>query len=207
MNFYETSTSQFVMFLSWARRFAIPFFVIALWLVVGYRYGFLIVILVGGFISAMISLPIAFYKGVLSPLLRGVQCPTCREWGLVRVACISFGYRFYRCDHCGQRCKRLDYESPWIDASGKEDADMYKPVPFFGPTRKREASICAMKALGSIAAFFLLPLFGWLVSGERGCYFGSVLSVVTSVLVTQRNEKIMPIVPVLWDWEIDGKGT
>ena len=46
------------------------------------------------------------------------------------VACISFGYRFYRCDYCGQRCKRLGYDSPWVDSSGMDDDDTYKPVPF-----------------------------------------------------------------------------
>jgi hypothetical protein len=117
---------------------------------------------------------------------------------------MSFGYRFYRCDYCGQRCKRLEYDSPWVDSSGVEDDDMYKPVPFFGPARKREAWICALKALGTISVFFLLPLFGWLIGGERGCSFGSVFGVVVVVATTQRDEKkIIPIVPLLWDREID----
>jgi hypothetical protein len=186
------------------RLLAFPLLLITLWLILGSRYGFLIVVLVGGFISAMITLPIAFYKGILEPLLRGVQCPCCREWSLVRVSCISFGYRFYRCDYCGQRCKRLDHESPWVDSSGMDDDDMYKPVPFFGPVRQREATFCALKALGTVAAIFLIPLIGWLLGGESVGYFGSVIAVVIVVASTQRDEKkIIPILPILWDREID----
>jgi len=204
MDFCETSSSRFATILTWIQRFALPWLLIALWCIGAYKYGFMATILVGGFLSALITLPIALYKGVLVPLLRGVQCPYCGEWGLVRVACISFGYRFYRCDHCKQRCKRLEYNSPWVDSSGMEDDDMYKPIHFFGPARKREASICALKALGTISAAFLFSLLGWLIGGERGCCFGSVVGAVIVVSITQRDEKkIIPIAPVLWDREID----
>jgi hypothetical protein len=165
-------------------------------------------VFVVGSVSGMIVLPIAFYKGVLVPLVRGVQCPTCREWGLVRVALISFGYRFYRCDSCGQRCKRHDYESPWIDASGIADDDMYKPVPFFGPARKREASIAGLKVLGAISALFLLPGCGWLVGGEMGTRIGAALGWATVFIGVSSTswtygKKILPVQPVLWDRTID----
>jgi len=85
---------------------------------------------------------------------------------------------------------------------------MYKPVPFFGPNRKREASIGAWKALGSIAVLFLLPMVGWLLGGERGSILGSVLGVMFLFSVNQTNEKkILRIRPVLWDREIDGEAS
>jgi len=83
----------------------------------------------------------------------------------------------------------LEYESPWVDSSGMDEDDMYEPIPFFGPSRLREAWICALKALGPIVAFFLLPSFGWLIAEKRGCYLGSAIGVVAWVLATQRDEK------------------
>lgn len=81
---------------------------------------------------------------------------------------------------------------------------MYKPVPFFRPTRKREASICALMAHETIAAIFLSPVFGWLTSVERGSYFGTIVGIVVVLSASQTNEKkIIPTVPVLWDREID----
>jgi hypothetical protein len=89
-------------------RFAIPWLVVGLFLLAVHRYGVVALVLGLAFVTAAIGLPIAFYKGILVPFLRGVQCPICHEWGLVRVACISFRYRFCRCERRGQRCKRLD---------------------------------------------------------------------------------------------------
>ena len=204
----ELAVSRVRLILSWIHEHLVPLLLIGLCCLIGFKFGRFALFFVCAVAALMIGLPIALYKGVLEPLLWGVQCPTCREWGLVRIACISFGSRFYLCDRCGQRCKRLDYGSPWIDASSKEDADMYKPVPFFGPARKREAWICAWKALGSLAAIFLFPLLGGLMGGERGSSFGSVIGVVILLSATQRNEKkIIPFLPILWDWEVDGKVT
>jgi len=206
MEFGELSVSRVRLILSWIHQHLVPLLLVVVCCLIGFKFGRLGLFVVIVLFAGMVGLPIALYKGVLEPLLCGVQCPSCREWGLIRVACISFGYRFYRCHRCGQRCKRIDYGSPWIDASSKEDADMYKLVPFYGPARKREAWICAWKALGSIAAVFLFPLLGWLIGGERGSSFGGVIGMVILLSSTQRNEKkILPIVPVLWDREIDGK--
>lgn len=142
--------------LIYVRRYAIPLFVLGLCCLIVHRLG-VGIFLLAGFLAAPIVLVRVLRNGVIVPFFFGVQCPTCREWGLVRVACISFGYRFYRCDHCGQRCKRMDWESPWVDSSGMEDDDMYKVVPFFGPARKRESRICAAKALAPLAAFSSSP--------------------------------------------------
>jgi hypothetical protein len=123
----------------------------------------------------------------------------------VRVSCISFDYRFYKCRHCEQRCKRLDYESPWVDSSCKEDDDMYKPIPFVGPIRKREAAQGALRALATIAALFLFPLLGSLIGGERGSYVGSAIGMFFVLLACQGGEKkVMRIKPMLWDRELDG---
>jgi len=155
----------------------------------------------------MIQLPVAFYKGVLIPLIRGVQCPTCREWALVRVASISFGDRFYRCESCGQRCKRNDHESPWLDANASEDDDMYKPIPYFGPARKREALMRALKGLGVVVAALCCGAVGWLIGGENGASQGAFTSFLIGYLFfsnSQRTEKsILPPRPLLWDREID----
>lgn len=103
--------------------------VASLYLAVVARTGVVGFVLAAGFVSALIYLPLTLWRGVISPLIRGIACPTCRERSLVLVACMTFGDRFYRCAACGQRCKRADAESPWRDASRKEDADMYKPHP------------------------------------------------------------------------------
>jgi hypothetical protein len=206
MRFKDTRVLRFAVILSTIHRVAIPWLVIGLCILVVYKYGVLALVLGCGFVAAAIGLPNAFYKGILVPLLRGVQCPGCHEWGLVRVACISFGYRFFRCDYCGQRCKRLDYESPWVDSSGKEDDDMYKPIPLFGPRRREQATRCVLLAIGSLAILLLFPLLGSLIGGERGGYVGSAIGVWISVLVVthQREEKkIMHVAPVLWDREVD----
>jgi hypothetical protein len=196
-------TLRFAVIRDWIQRLVVPFLVVSLCALAARKYGGMALILVAGFVSAVIGLPIALYKGILVPLLRGVQCPTCREWGLVRAACISFGYRFYRCEYCGQRCKRLDYDSPWVDSSGKDDDDMYKPIPLFGPIRKLEATRCALLALATLAALFVFPLLGFQIGGERGSYVGSVIG-VSIFLACQRDEKkAMRVAPVLWDRELD----
>lgn len=85
---------------------------------------------------------------------------------------------------------------------------MYKPVPFFGPSRKREASICAWKAIGSIAAMLLLPFpFGLLV-GPKGSAVGAMIAVFIVLSLNQTNEKgILRNRPLLWDHEIDGEAS
>jgi hypothetical protein len=189
---------------AWIQRLIPPFLLVSLCALVVHMYGGLALILGAGFVTALITLPGVFYRGLLVPVLHGVQCPTCREWGLLRIACISFGYRFYRCEYCGQRCKRLSYESPWVDSSGTEDEDMYKPIPLFGPIRKREAARCVLLALATITALFLFPLLGFLIGGERGGYVGSVIGVSIVLSASHRREKkIMRIPPVLWDREVD----
>ena len=85
---------------------------------------------------------------------------------------------------------------------------MYKPVPFFGPARKREASICAWKAIGSVAAMFLFPPLGWLIGGKVGSTLGFMIGLVILLSVNQTiGKKIIPALPVLWDREIDGEAT
>ncbi len=85
---------------------------------------------------------------------------------------------------------------------------MYKPVPFFGPARKREAWISALRFVGSFSAIFLLGGFGWLVGGDTGIKIGYSLgtaifciSVYTASWTDEK--KILPIQPVLWDRAID----
>jgi hypothetical protein len=208
MIYCEPSIHRFRTTLYWLHWLFLLLLMIGLCCLISFEFGRLVLFFVGSFLAAAFVLSRALYKGVLLPLFRGLQCPSCQEWGLVYVACVSFGHRFYRCDHCGQRCKRQDHESRWVDASGESDADMYKPVPFFGPSRKREASICAWKALGSIAAMFVFPLVGGLLGGERGSMLGSVICVMILFWVDQTNEKkILRTRPVLWDQEIDGEAS
>jgi hypothetical protein len=192
--------------LSWTRRVLIPVLLLALCLMVARTYGTAVLVFGGGFLAAMIVLPVGFYRGVLEPLFRGVQCPTCREWSLKRVAVLSFGYRFYRCDSCGQRCKRTDHESPWIDASAMQDDDMYKAIPHYGADRKREASIAALKSLGGLAALFLFGALGRLVYGEKGLVVGVMIGTLLLFRIAEsdtKGQKILPIRPVLWDQQVD----
>jgi hypothetical protein len=208
MNYCEPSIHRLRTTLDWLHWLCLLFLMIGLCYLISFEFGRIVLFFVGSFVAAVFVLSRALYKGVLLPLFRGVQCPSCQEWKLVHVGCISFGYRFYRCDHCGQRCKRQDHDSPWVDASGERDADMYKPVPFFGPSRKREASICAWKAAGSIAVLFLFPLLGGLLGGVRGSVSGSVIGVMVLFSVNQTSEKkILRTRPVLWDQEIDGEAS
>jgi hypothetical protein len=191
---------------AWTSRVLVPVLFLAFCIIVACKYGTTVLILAGGFLWATIVLPVGFYRGVVEPLFRGVQCPTCREWSLTRVAVLSFGHRFYRCDSCGQRCKRIDRESPWIDASAIQDDDMYKAIPYYGANRKREASIAALRTLGGFAALFLCGAIGSLVYGGKG--LGVVVAI--GILLLSRfagpetkGQKLLPIRPVLWDQQVD----
>jgi hypothetical protein len=169
------------------------------------RFGFVAFVLGAGFLTASIQMPISFYKGVLIPLIRGIQCPSCGEWALVRVACISFGPRFYKCESCGQRCKRSDREAPWLDSSGKDDDDMYKPVPFYGPARRREVWIGGLQTLGMLVGFIGGPAIGYLIWDQKGAMIGAVIVSFLVIHFDSRADKgpILPTRPMLWDDDVD----
>ena len=69
------------------------------------RFGLTVAVLATGFVCGLIRLPIRVYSALIRPLIRGNSCPTCQEKSLVRVAAVSFGYRYCECIRCGQRCK------------------------------------------------------------------------------------------------------
>lgn len=193
-------------FVSWTSHILIRVLVLALCIMVARTYGTTVLILGAGFLSAMIVLRVGFYRGVVEPLFRGVQCPTCREWSLKRVAILTFGYRFYKCDSCGQRCKRTDRESPWIDASAMQDDDMYKAIPHYGADRKREASIAALKMLGGLAAVILCGVPGWLVCGLTGEVVGVAIGMFLLIRIAEsetKGQKILPNRSILWDQQFD----
>jgi hypothetical protein len=50
----------------------------------------------------------------------GKQCPSCDGGPVVRVALVSFGDQYFRCESCGQRMKRFGLGRRW-DASGPDD--------------------------------------------------------------------------------------
>jgi hypothetical protein len=164
----------------------------------------IVLILVAGFVSALIQLPMAFYRGILVPILRGTQCPTCGECGMARVAAISFSYRFYRCDFCGQRCKRLDYQSPWFDASGPDDDDMYKPIPVYGPARHAEAFAFGLKSIALFACFIGTGVLMTLIGKFWGIVAGLTFFLVAQLATLGLNKpKILSVHPPLWDGQID----
>ena len=53
----------------------------------------------------------------------GKRCPLCSRFALLRLARHR---RYYRCSACRGRFKRSGF-GPWLDASGPEDADRYRP--------------------------------------------------------------------------------
>ena len=170
------------------------------------QFGWLGLVLIAVLISATIQLPLSLWKGVIVPLVWGVRCPTCREWSLVRVASISFGDRFYRCASCGQRCKRTDHDSPWLDASGQIDDDMYKPIPYHGPHRKREATRNGLRILGVMLGWVALVLAAAAVGGLVGRVILGVGVGLFCLMMVRRGpaKGNLPIRPMLWDTEADG---
>jgi hypothetical protein len=57
--------------------------------------------------------------------ISGRQCPACGAWGLRRYAVSPFGFRYFRCEECGTRCKR-GMMGGWFDASGRSDRAVYR---------------------------------------------------------------------------------
>ncbi len=83
---------------------------------------------------------------------------------------------------------------------------MYKPVPSFGPAREREAALRGWQTLGSLAVLFLIPLVGALLGGSSGSSIGAMVAVFLLFAISQEDEKkIIPILPVMWDREIDSE--
>ena len=70
--------------------------------------------------------PIAVVRDIILPMVRGVECPACGDWGLQRVSVVPFGSRYYRCSACGLRCKR-DMLSTWRAVKGPADEAHYHP--------------------------------------------------------------------------------
>lgn len=169
-----------------------------------HRLGIVPFVLVAGFVSALIQLPLLAWRAGIAPLVWGIRCPTCRDRSLARVACITFGDRFYRCRSCGQRCKRSGHDAPWRDASGKRDDDMYKPTPAFGPARRREASRKALEFSGWMVALFLIPTVLGFLGGMKAAMLGAGLGFLAMSVASNRVEgKVLPTIPVLWDREVD----
>jgi hypothetical protein len=169
-----------------------------------HKFGTVAFVLVAGFVAASIQLPVLACKAVIAPLIWGIRCPTCRDRSLVLVACISFGDRFYRCRSCGQRCKRSGHDSPWRDASDERDYDMYKPVPAFGPARRREASRKALEFSGWMIALLVVPMVVGLFVGIEGVMIGSLAGSLAMTFLSGRDGgKVLPTRPVMWDREVD----
>lgn len=192
-------------------RAVVGYAIVALCAVAAWRFrSYLLVFgLIGGFLAGLVYVPFTILRGLIH-VVWGVRCPACGEWGLVQVTCISFGDRFYRCDFCGLRCKRADMESPWLDASGKEDDDMYKPIPVYGPGRRREARTKVLTAVGGLGAFAGALVVGALVEGPVGKFIRPIVVPLAFVSlwfflwVSRRKARAdRPIRPPLWDGEID----
>jgi len=170
---------------------------------VAWRWGGTAAIMLAGCVAALIQLPTLFYRGVVVPLLWGVQCPSCSGWSLVRIASVSFGYRFYECVDCGQRCKRSDIDSPWEDASDLGDAIMYKPklASLRPATDWRNFAL----GIGLVAGLAACSWAGWLIGGERGMVICVILGSVGYSWRTTRHHPPEPIParPVLWDRDVD----
>ncbi len=165
--------------------------------------------IVWGFVTSMIGLAISTYRWILAPMLWGVQCPACTEWSLVRVACVSFGLRFYKCDRCGQRCKRWSTETTWWDASGKEDDDMYQVIPVHSLERRRKLRMKVLRSFGATTCVVAMAFIGWLFGGVRGLTLAVFLG-VTFAFQIQRSaslDLVVPRHPALWDPEVDGELT
>jgi hypothetical protein len=146
----------------------------------------------------------SFGKGLLVRMIRGVQCPACQRWALARVAVISFGPRFYECVHCGRRCKQFSAEEPWLDASSKEDDEIYRPTALSASVRKRQTLRYAWKSLAPIAAPFVLGSLGWLIAGERGGVAGAALGLYVFFGGIATTKATGESRHALWDAQVDG---
>jgi hypothetical protein len=168
-----------------------------------------VAIIVFGALSGLVQLPLGFYRYVYVPLVQGVRCPRCSETALLRVAVESFGHRFYRCEWCGQRCKRSSIDSPWLDASGKADADLYKATPYFSPERKRKSRRTALLALGGMAVIGLSLAVGALLLSWFAQFFVPLVFLATWILFSillepQAGDKtIIPAATGVWDRDVD----
>jgi hypothetical protein len=98
MSYYELSIHRVRTILFWIQRLFLFLLVVGLCCLLSFEFGRFVLFFIGSFIAASFMLSISLYKGILLPTFRGVQCPSCQEWGLVHVASISFGNRFSRCD-------------------------------------------------------------------------------------------------------------
>ena len=178
------------------------FAALVVFICVAWRWGGAAIMLAGS-VAALIQLPTFFYRGVVVPLLWGVQCPACSGWSLVRVASVSFGYRFYECADCRQRCKRPDMDAPWEDASDLDDAIMYKPK--LASVRPTTDWGNFARGIGIVAGLAACSWAGWLIGGERGMMIGVILGSVGYSWLTARDHAAEPIParPVLWDRDVD----
>jgi hypothetical protein len=176
------------------------------------RSALTVMVMVCGFLTALVVLPRSVYRGMILPLARGVQCPRCREWGLVRVAAFSFGDRYDLCEFCGQRCKRADPDSPWLDASSPRDADVYTPTHEFSPERRREVSRRVRWVFTTLAVCGLLLAVaaltrGWIAEVAIPAVFLAVYLFARlsgAAETAPRDEKeVVPNHPGLWDREVD----
>jgi hypothetical protein len=73
-----------------------------------------------------IGLLLALLFTVPLDAILGIPCPNCRSRSLRRLALPFSFVRYYQCAACNTRCKRSIPLSLWRDASGPEDAAMYR---------------------------------------------------------------------------------
>ena len=136
--------------------------------------GFALFLLLGG-LSAPFVLARYCWVGLIVPLTVGIACPGCARRPLRYVSCHSFGYRYYRCEHCQQRWKRQSCDEPWEDANGVADLPFYQPKPKFAlPTRREWAWLGLF--LGALLIWPALGAIGYGVAGIPGCAAGSAFS-------------------------------
>jgi hypothetical protein len=83
------------------------------------------VILIAQLLSAitLLAIVVAAIMGVSEGYL-GRLCPSCGQGRMQRVALSTFGYRFFKCDHCRARWKR-GWSGIWLPVESEADLARY----------------------------------------------------------------------------------
>jgi hypothetical protein len=177
-------------------------FLIALFAACARTFGVAVTLMLLVFIGALIRLPMMLWQGAIRPMLFGITCPAYGNSGFRQVAAISFGNRFYQCADCKARFKRRDFESPWEDASSREDVELCNTKA--EPTRRRYGTINALKFVGWFLGFVACATVGGFVAGARGA--GMACACAMGLFLAREQHWFKePTSPgaELWDGEID----
>ena len=77
----------------------------------------------GGAIVLLVGLIFFGVIGIIEGYM-GTLCPSCGDGKMKRVAISTFGYRYFRCDHCRARWKKGPFRL-WESAETEEDAPRF----------------------------------------------------------------------------------